>query len=274
MAQKQNTTKQQVKVVAKELGVAKGAIKTLVEDEVISYEIINGQYYVDIKEVKQAFRDKKAQEQLRIKNSIRVLNINIIERPSRLSEQSLNETFADYKIKPVNGLSIMKIESSTYLVDIDKKIIVHADNTNALKHKQEIETRATILSELKLLLSQPSAIKKEKGILNHSYSIVGISYMAFKPTPLEFLVVLPIETQIPEICINAEKKLFKQQGKKLFITDTASDNTFTGIYMGICEEADGKTLSYTFVDDDINGTTNRINYSAGIIHEFSFKEVA
>lgn len=42
MAQKQNTTKQQVKVVAKELGVAKGAIKTLVEDEVISYEIING----------------------------------------------------------------------------------------------------------------------------------------------------------------------------------------------------------------------------------------
>jgi len=50
--------KQLLKTVAKDLGVAKGAIKQLITDDLISYERINAQYYVDADEVREALADK------------------------------------------------------------------------------------------------------------------------------------------------------------------------------------------------------------------------
>ena len=60
MANNTNSNKQLLKVVAKDLGVAKGAIKTLIKNGVIAYELINGHYYVDSEEVEAAFKSKKS----------------------------------------------------------------------------------------------------------------------------------------------------------------------------------------------------------------------
>jgi len=53
-------SKQLLKVVAKDLGVAKSAIKTLIKNGVITYELINGHYCVDYEEVEAAFKSKKS----------------------------------------------------------------------------------------------------------------------------------------------------------------------------------------------------------------------
>ena len=50
MVEKINSSYQLLKVVAKIEGVAKGAIKQLITDKVISHECINSQYYVDADE--------------------------------------------------------------------------------------------------------------------------------------------------------------------------------------------------------------------------------
>jgi len=59
MKKKTNSTKQHLKVVAKELGVPKGAVKQMAKDGIISFELINGLYYVYADEVREALEDKK-----------------------------------------------------------------------------------------------------------------------------------------------------------------------------------------------------------------------
>lgn len=62
MKKKTNSTKQHLKVVAKELGVPKGAVKQMAKDGIISFELINGLYYVYADEVREALEEKKSPE--------------------------------------------------------------------------------------------------------------------------------------------------------------------------------------------------------------------
>jgi len=55
---KTNSTKQHLKVVAKELGVPKSTPKKMIKDKVISFELINGHYHIDADEVREALKEK------------------------------------------------------------------------------------------------------------------------------------------------------------------------------------------------------------------------
>lgn len=63
------TEKQFVKVAAKTLGVAKGAIKILIKDKVVDYELIDGHYCVDIEEVRKALKGKREVPKSKVDNT-------------------------------------------------------------------------------------------------------------------------------------------------------------------------------------------------------------
>lgn len=47
-----------LKTVASELNVSKGKIKDMIRDKIIGYELVNGNYYVDIEEVREKLNSK------------------------------------------------------------------------------------------------------------------------------------------------------------------------------------------------------------------------
>ncbi len=58
-----------VKVASKELNISKGKIKDMIKSKDISFELINGIYYVDIEEVKKVLETKEPLADSTISNS-------------------------------------------------------------------------------------------------------------------------------------------------------------------------------------------------------------
>ena len=83
---KTNSTKQHLKVVAKELGVPKSTPKKMIKDKEISFELINGQYYIDADEVREALKTKKSAQRKTIFTVNRCSSETIIKDLTEISK--------------------------------------------------------------------------------------------------------------------------------------------------------------------------------------------
>jgi hypothetical protein len=108
---KTNPTKQPLKVVAKEQGVAKGAVKQMVIDKVISYELVDGYYYVDADEVREALRDRVKKEK-----RVTIFTVNMKNSTTIIADL---QTLASYGETALQGLG--SFDGPLQMAEIAKK---------------------------------------------------------------------------------------------------------------------------------------------------------